>query len=408
MVKGKAPSPKMPKVARITRVEELLPTARAMLSRPPVDMYEGVEIKKGNQVLLVNDSTADQLVVQALTETVLEKGAHLTTINLEGFRGLKDAGEMLDNMFSNNWYPKWVWEAANQAEVVLLTAFTLAAHTPLPELPNRPFVDNMIMTADLMVSEYETFPVELRDTIDEVAWEKLISCTGAKWTDLEGTDVTLNFTPEDWKQAIQRQMNRTGQPYLHGHLMLPAPTADMNGVWVTSSVTFGGPVPRTTMFIEKGKVVRIEGGGNFGDRLRESFDKYRTLHKSRCPGPGVNWITTIGICTHPKARQSPFFEELEGSARVCAWAGRQRRSGVIHTSVGEGLISPSYKMIRHMNTYFNTLVTDKGTVIENGHLAALDDPRVRQVASKYGDPDKLLEEIWIPAISGVNSPRPQN
>ena len=57
-----------------------------------------------------------------------------------------------------------------------------------------------------------------------------------------------------------------------------------------------------------------------------------------------------------------------------------------------------------MDTYFNTIETDKGAVVENGHLLAMDDPRVRQVASKYGDPDQLLTEIWIPAVSGVNSP----
>ena len=118
----------------------------------------------------------------------------------------------------------------------------------------------------------------------------------------------------------------------------------------------------------------------------------------------MNWITTIGLCTHPKARRSPFFEELEGSARVYAWTFGHRRSGVMHTSVGEGKVSPSYKVIRHMDTFFNTLITDKGVVVENGRLTALDDPKVRQVAAKYGDPDKLLEEIWIPAVSGVNAP----
>ena len=67
------------------------------------------------------------------------------------------------------------------------------------------------------------------------------------------------------------------------------------------------------------------------------------------------------------------------------------------------MASPKYKIIRHMDTFFNTLVTEKETVSENGHLAALEDPRVRQIAAKYGDPDKLLEESWIPSIPGVNA-----
>lgn len=404
MIKEKAPRPRMPKVARITKVEQLLPIAREMVGRTAAHMYEGWEVKKGQKVLFVNDTTADQLVVQALTAAILERGGHVDTVTLEGFRGLKDAGEMLDNMFSNNWYPKWVWDVANKANIVLLTAFIKPPHTPIQELSNTPLVDNVEMTADLMLSEYEAFPAELRDKIDEVAWEKLVNCTKVKWTDLEGTDISINLTAQDWKRATEHFMKRMGNPYQHGHLMLPAPSPEMNGVWVISSVTFGGPVPRTTMYVEKGKVVKVEGGGKFGDRLRESFAKYSTLFKSKCPGPGINWITTIGICTNPKARRSPFFDELEGSARVCAWTFGHRRSGVIHTSVGEGMVSTTYKVIRHMDTYFNTVVTDKGTVVENGHLTALDDPRVRELASKYGNPDELLKEIWIPAVSGVNAP----
>lgn len=63
----------------------------------------------------------------------------------------------------------------------------------------------------------------------------------------------------------------------------------------------------------------------------------------------------------------------------------------------------------HIHTYFTTMVLTnsdgtKTTFINKGHLTALDDPRVRQEAAKYGDPDKLLSEDWIPAIPGINIP----
>ena len=34
----------------------------------------------------------------------------------------------------------------------------------------------------------------------------------------------------------------------------------------------------------------------------------------------------------------------------------------------------------------------------------LDDPEVRKIAAKYGNPDELLREDWIPAIPGINVP----
>jgi hypothetical protein len=41
-------------------------------------------------------------------------------------------------------------------------------------------------------------------------------------------------------------------------------------------------------------------------------------------------------------------------------------------------------------------------VIEAGRLLALDDPDIRKIAAKYGDPDVLLQEDWIPATPGIN------
>lgn len=401
---NKAPAPKMPVVKPVKSVDELMPMARYMVSHDPPNMYDGIEVKKGQRVLLVTDQTADRMVFEAFSAAFKERGTHVTVIDLEGFVGLKDAGELVDNTFSNAWYPGWVWEAANEADVVLLMAFLKPPHTPLPKLPNKPVIDNLELTADLMISEHNSYPVEIRDTIDGILWEKIANCKKIRWTDLEGTDLELNLTDKDWNRLTERFIKRQGLPYMHGHLQLPAPSTGINGVYVTSSITFGGPIPRMRLTIEKGKIVKVAGGGVFGDRLKESFEKHSGLASPACPGPGINWLTTIGICTNPKARRSPFFGELSGSARICAWTYGHRRAGVFHTSVGEGYISETHKLIRHMDTFFNTLMTEKGTAIENGQILAMEDKNVRKVAAKYGDPDKLLEEIWIPSVSGVNAP----
>jgi hypothetical protein len=43
-------------------------------------------------------------------------------------------------------------------------------------------------------------------------------------------------------------------------------------------------------------------------------------------------------------------------------------------------------------------------VIDKGRLAFLDDPDVRRIAAKYGNPDELLQERWIPRYPGINLP----
>jgi len=404
----KAPQPKMPKVERITNVQQLMPMARVLIDREESSMYEGWKINPGQKILFINDATSDQLVAEALSAAAKEKGAHVNSITLEGFTDLKDSVDILDEMFSNNWYPDWAWEAANEADLVLLTAFTKAPYVPKRKFSNNPKFANVEITADLMVSELETYPVELRNFIDEVTWEKLGNCPEIRWTDLEGTDITMSLTPEEWQKATDINMRKGGGiPYgHHGHLKLPTPSLGISGVLVTSSITFGGPVPKTSLILEKGRVAKVEGGGKFGDRLRESFEQYAGIDTSKVRGlgPGINWLTTMAICTNPKARRSPFFDELSGSARVFAWTQCHRRSGVIHSSIGEGLVSPTRYIIRHVDTYFGTVTTDRGVVIDKGHLTSLDDERVRRFAAKYGDPDKLLTEDWIPAVSGVNAP----
>ena len=33
-----------------------------------------------------------------------------------------------------------------------------------------------------------------------------------------------------------------------------------------------------------------------------------------------------------------------------------------------------------------------------------DDPEIRKLAAKYGNPDEILKEKWIPAMPGINVP----
>ena len=58
-------------------------------------------------------------------------------------------------------------------------------------------------------------------------------------------------------------------------------------------------------------------------------------------------------------------------------------------------------LLQRREIYFPTMTIGDETIIEKGRLAALEDPEVRAVAAKYGDPDVLLSEDWTPRI-GAN------
>jgi hypothetical protein len=63
----------------------------------------------------------------------------------------------------------------------------------------------------------------------------------------------------------------------------------------------------------------------------------------------------------------------------------------------------------HIHNYFTTYKVHRSstnqwvTVVDEGHVVALDDPEVRKLAAQYGNPDEILAEDWIPEIPGINT-----
>jgi hypothetical protein len=54
-----------------------------------------------------------------------------------------------------------------------------------------------------------------------------------------------------------------------------------------------------------------------------------------------------------------------------------------------------------MNFFYHVnFEVDGEKLVDRGRLTVLDDPEVRRVAAKYGDPDELLREDWIPEFDG--------
>jgi hypothetical protein len=63
-----------------------------------------------------------------------------------------------------------------------------------------------------------------------------------------------------------------------------------------------------------------------------------------------------------------------------------------------------------MHVYFPTVqwkLRDTGewiTIADKGYVKAFDDPEVRALASRYGDPEQVFRYEWIPQIPGINAP----
>jgi len=70
------------------------------------------------------------------------------------------------------------------------------------------------------------------------------------------------------------------------------------------------------------------------------------------------------------------------------------KRGILYGHLHVHLLFPTYEITARDG--------EKITIVEKGHLMALDDSEVIKEASKHGDPKELLSEDWIPAIPGIN------
>jgi hypothetical protein len=252
----------------------------------------------------------------------------------------------------------------------------------------------------MLLNSSLTYPLDVWDAIDDKTWELLGGARRIEIFGENGTNLTFSLTPEDWatrRGGDEEQPRSGGRPYTPGHIFVPFPKDKrLEGEIGIRSLTFGGPVPSTRLTVEGRRVTKVEGGGAFGETLRRSFEEFKNETYPGLPGAGTNWISTFAMCTNPKFRRSPSYESARGSARVHSWCLGHRRSGFLHASVGSALAAPNHKIIRHFDMMFPTLTADGRPVIEDGHLVALDAPEVRKVAERYGDPDDLLREDWVP------------
>jgi len=406
-------NPRMPEVRQPTSPEDILPALRTVVGRTTQrTMNESLALKPGERVLIVTDSTIDPILAEGFQEAIRDAGGHVDVINLEGYPLLEDPIELVDGPNTSKWFPEWIWEGAKQADVLLCLAFFKFPHTPnLPwgrrsrsysadwRLKGRAI--QWELPPDMLLSPSLTYPLELWDAIDEWTYQSIANAKRIEITEDNGTHLTWDLTLEDWAAIEGRGGDEDGPatklPYVPGHLFVPFPKSlQFEGEIVINSLTFGGPVEPTRLTVDGRRVTQVDGSGAFADRLRQTFEKYKNETYRGLPGPGANWISTFAACTNPKFRRSPSWENARGSARVHSWCLGHRRSGFLHASVGAALENENSKLIRHFDMMFPNLFADGRPVIEDGHLLALDDPHVREIAARHGDPDELLREDWVP------------
>ena len=441
------PAPRHPAYLRQQRrndPEALMPLAR-MLARRRYGRSALGPTQQGDSMLIVTYPHQNDLVFEVIRRALLEEGAHrvdrvdITDLGMEvqNYSAADGWREITDRL------PPMVESGVE---------FNVAAATLKRYLEDRPGytavlageagrrhwkraagkrVRNnwMYATYEDFISRANSYPDELWRTIDLKVVDAFRDAAEVRITSPEGTDLGWQVTEPQaalWVQGAFQSghiIGSTIQGIRFGHpvgtFVAEAETllATLHGV-IGGVSNHTGYFPHIEVHVERGQIVKIVGGGRYGELWREVVERYRGYHYPGFPYPGWHYFNDASIGTNPKSyRQIETLWKYNDS-----WTNLPERAqaGVIHFGFGAEHWDDTflrYAKENHLPTMHfphvhNVFATysirrrstgDWVDVIRDGRLTMLDDPDVVRIASALGDPG-LLEYDWIPAIPGINYP----
>ncbi len=302
------------------------------------------------------------------------------------------------------------------------------------------FVNDNIYNLQSLMSSY---PGDLWQLAEEQTLEPISYAAEVKIDDPEGTNLHADITPEmadKWSQgAYQRghlymfPNQATGRfgysfvnyPAFQGKWLAREPITRIVGS-IGGTQGHGGFFPHWEVVFKDGFISEVKGGGVQGEALRLflNYPKINDLVYPYHQTKGYWYLYEIAFGSHPKGFRYPTPLMDMGSTQF-----ERARSAVIHWGLGIRLWhdpdAPTESKVWHDFTVKNNVPKDHGwhthtyfttyqvklrnadkwvKLLDKGRMTSLDDPEVRALASRYGDPDYLLTEDWVPEVPGVNAP----
>ncbi|HKZ01473.1 MAG TPA: hypothetical protein VJ180_04495, partial [Pyrinomonadaceae bacterium] len=283
--------PRIPEKYKVTTIEQLLPGRRYYLEH-------ATKVKKGEQVLIVTDSTVgDPLITEAWARAAREQGAivDVVTLDLVSHRPKPEVGPMGSE--STSWWPTWLDHAIMKADATLVLAPININHgikrQTVEEKWNSGRIGlpgNIYTREQLAFTKWTTYPAELDVALQRKLYEQTDADKGPKViriTDPLGTDLTFtqdidrNWIRENFASDPSRfevSLTHRTEYMFHHNKIAPGLSRKPNarGVVVTTSLA-SGPIPPMKIYVEGGRIVRVEGNHAAAEDWRRSIESHKDI-----------------------------------------------------------------------------------------------------------------------------------
>lgn len=421
--------PRCPPFVDITHADQLLPYLEHVANRPYNHGLNACwDLKEGERVLLRVDNWHSDMVIEACKKILTKYKVKFDVkyIDRGEVRQWVGADEVEYYLFRTKELAQWMdeWEeiASQQAYDKILMGYGGPVLTDrFVKIQRMPFI-----TPEILASPAHAMPAELLTAIDRWTWDRVRLAKQVRITDPEGTDISFTNHDGYWENGrdlyASKLVDQTwqgnskfGATYLPGHIT-GRPWVFLEGMEDGCGVIAGttnhiAPCDWTQLKVENSKIIEINAGGEFGDKLRRLKEETDHLQYPGMPGKGLMYWWEASIGTNPHIHRPR--KDFPSGFVNCLY--ERVRSGVIHMGFGTIISSMDERKAArsdlpvghwHLHLYFPDYKTEtsQGTewVIREGRLLALDDPDIRKIARKYGDPDLWLDESWNPAVPGLN------
>lgn len=344
-------------------------------------------VSKGERVGFICDLRVEPEVIYAFFAAVKELGATPFLCMVERGSGYGPPDEFVEAIKTAN-VLYFSWEMANSLVIRALRQ----------ERGVRCVGFSHCRTAALLADEAVRFPLDLLSALYPKTWDVFLCGRDVevRITDPKGTDFRVLLTRQNIEEKFAIDPRYSGQivankpgmvshlPVGHGpNVLIPSephnetsegtirldaitPAPGVYRGW-SGDAAYQQPV---TCHIKGGRIVEIEGG-----READLFKRIVTQDLDN-----VCQLREIGLGHNPKV---PTYRGERGYHGA-------NHAGAVHWGFGGGL---QKKRIHLDAIMFQATILANGVpIVERGRLKALDDPEIRGLAKKYGDPDQVLAE----------------